>query len=579
MVSAVLATLFSFLAQTPLHGQSGTTYSLTPIGGVRTGANFKHLALNGNLLYGCATDSVATVNISNPSAPALLATSQAAMMLAKEMARCGIGDGRLIAFADHETTLTGNAPGLVVFSLSDPQNPLPIKEFALNKRWVNGLHFRGGHVYATTNAGVYAFGILTGQYGDLLALNFTDPLNPSLVSTLRSPPAEPIYGGPGQLFGMSNPSSASTMVYAGGSTSIGSQNTGTGFLQTVETSNPAAMTVLNTLNVAGTVHLWAPIVDGTLGISIGNTGGMQLNINTKPVQAGNTVIVTFDLTNPQSPAVRRVLQTQFKPGLGGGAAKVGPNRFAFAGVRDLNSQEVLLIVDTTDPVNPVIQPVPIANPMESIAFHNGALYAAEGKAGLGIYNLSTTTSQCGPAVDLAIVLDRSNAVSIGAFAAMKSSAQALVDQLRAQDRVSVVSFTTTGTVNQILTADRQAAKAAIEALTTSGNTSIGAGIASAQQELMGVRRNATAQPVMVVISDGRDLGSANPAVTPDAATAAKSAGIRLMTVAVGGATALRVPGRSKDGPLWAGLCEKSPLSEALATIGGDRCLPPVAARD
>lgn len=528
-----------------------SVYTLTPLGAVRTGTNFLHPVLDGTKAYVCAPDSYSVVDISSPSSLSLLATGQSPLLQTAEGVRCGISGGRLVGFIDADSTQAGNQPGLAIYNISDPQNPTTTKELALNKRFFNGVHFRSTYAFVPTLAITYLLNVMNQQYGDVLAVSLADPLNPSLVSTLRTPVTDPVYGSVGAVFGISSPSAGSNLIYVGGSTSTGGQNTGLGRLQVVDTTNPAAMTVAHTQTVAGTVHLAAPLVDGNLGVSLGNTGGFATGFGAKPAQQGNIVVVTFDLATPQTPVLRAAVQTQFKPGIGGGAVKVGTNLYAFAGVRDVTNQEVLLVVNATDPVNPTFQPIPIANPMMGLAFQNNVLYAAEGKAGFNTYSLGSTSSQCGLAVDLAIVIDRSVDVSSQLFAELKSSAQALVDQLRQSDRVTIVSFTTTGTVNQTLTSDRTAAKNAIAALTASGQTSIGAGIASAQQELLSVRRNLSAQSVMVVFSDGRDLGSANGTVTPTAATNAKNAGIRLMTVAIGSASA-SIPGKSAP-MLWAGV--------------------------
>lgn len=552
-LAAIFALTSPWIPSNSCLAQSPPVYTLTPLGAVRTGAHFSSAVLNGNLAYVCAADSVATVDVANPSAISLLTITQSPLLQLAYWVKCGLNDGRLVAFADSDGTKTNNQPGVILFSLTDPQAPAVLKELALNKRFFNAVQFRSSHAFVSTMALHFFLGVSWDeQYGDLLAINLTDPMNPSLVSTLRAPVTDPVYGSPAVVMGASILSTGSNLLYLGGSTSTGNQNSGQGRLQVVDTTNPAAMTVVHSQTISGTVHLAAPLVDGTLGVSVGNNGGFVGTYGAEPGQLGNIVVATFDLTNPQSPALRRAVATQFKPGVGGGSARIGTNRYAFAGIRDLSDREVLLIVDAADPMNPAFQPIPLANPIRDFTFRDNILYAAEGKAGFNSYSLSTTTTQCGLAVDLAIVLDRSGGMAAQTFAEMKTAAQTMVDQLRPSDRVSIVSFTATGTVNQLLTADRQAAKNAIAALTGAGDTSIGAGIASAQQELLSTRRNLSAQPVMVVFSDGRDLGSANPTVTPNAATAAKNAGIRLMTISLSQTSAAAPPGWQRDRLLWAG---------------------------
>jgi len=68
----------------------------------------------------------------------------------------------------------------------------------------------------------------------------------------------------------------------------------------------------------------------------------------------------------------------------------------------------------------------------------------------------------------------------------------------------LVSFNTTATVDQALSADNETTKTAIDKLTTGGNTSIGAGIETAQNELLATnaRDKNLVNKVMFIFSDG-----------------------------------------------------------------------------
>ena len=157
-------------------------------------------------------------------------------------------------------------------------------------------------------------------------------------------------------------------------------------------------------------------------------------------------------------------------------------------------------------------------------------------------------------LDLVLVLDESNSMLIdGRLAAAKAAAKSMVDQLDpSQDRVAVVSYANVAHSDIPLTSDFDAAKAAIDGLTLSGQTCIGCGVEVGQAEL-----DANARPdVLEVIvfltdgtpniaADGTDCNLDGPAgsfptsdtvCTDDAlsqAAIAKAAGTVIFTVGLG----------------------------------------------
>ncbi|MBL8222336.1 MAG: VWA domain-containing protein, partial [Bryobacterales bacterium] len=147
------------------------------------------------------------------------------------------------------------------------------------------------------------------------------------------------------------------------------------------------------------------------------------------------------------------------------------------------------------------------------------------------------TAACTPSpADVTIVIDRSGSVGGQPFASIKNAAKTIVDALNlSTDQISVVSFTTSGTLNQMLTQNGTAAKNAIDALSSGGGTYIKTGIDTANVELFGTRGNPAASKTIVLLSDGVDVNPPDPNGTVNAATAAKAAGIRFISVAYGNA--------------------------------------------
>ena len=88
-------------------------------------------------------------------------------------------------------------------------------------------------------------------------------------------------------------------------------------------------------------------------------------------------------------------------------------------------------------------------------------------------------------------------------------------------------------MDQQLTTDAVLAKAAFDGIVAGGTSFVGAGISAAQAELTGPNSNPAAFPVMIILSDGSDLGAPNTNATAVAASAAKAAGIRIISMQYG----------------------------------------------
>jgi hypothetical protein len=175
----------------------------------------------------------------------------------------------------------------------------------------------------------------------------------------------------------------------------------------------------------------------------------------------------------------------------------------------------------------------------------GTTLSASSIACTGSVNVTVTlTGQNGTTgnpADIVLALDRSGSVA-STFTALKNAAKAFVDRLDVVtdgaangmiangNRVGVVSFAASATVNVALTSpsatSATALKAAINALSSGGGTNAAAGISSAQAQLAG----STNAKKMVVFSDGRPTQGGNGIAQ---ATAAKNAGTEIFTVGFG----------------------------------------------
>ena len=150
--------------------------------------------------------------------------------------------------------------------------------------------------------------------------------------------------------------------------------------------------------------------------------------------------------------------------------------------------------------------------------------------------LTTTVSPalCAPIpVDVVLVIDRSSSMRGQPLADAKQAAKSFAASMNLEiDQIGLVSFASSGQLDQPLTHNQGAITNAIDNLITSNGTNIIAGIAQAQSELTSTRHNAAASRVIILLSDGQpNVGT--PLETIQAAASAKQVGIHIITIGLG----------------------------------------------
>ncbi|HEX9986266.1 MAG TPA: discoidin domain-containing protein [Thermoanaerobaculia bacterium] len=177
-------------------------------------------------------------------------------------------------------------------------------------------------------------------------------------------------------------------------------------------------------------------------------------------------------------------------------------------------------------------------------------------------------------LDISLVFDLSGSMLGDRLVAARNASLVFLDSLqRNQDQAAAVSFTSSGFLEQGLTYDLDAVREAIDEMNANGGTLVGAGINTARTELLGVRRNPYALPVMIIYSDFED---GDPTTTRAAATTAKNAGIRIISVMLGGnATSARQLGKDvASGPGdYYEAAQNGELTGIYASIISSICAP------
>lgn len=141
--------------------------------------------------------------------------------------------------------------------------------------------------------------------------------------------------------------------------------------------------------------------------------------------------------------------------------------------------------------------------------------------------------------DVVLVVDVSGSMQATDVAptrldAAKSAATTLIDQLPGGDRVALVSFDTRATLNQALTTDRGAVKAALFSLAPGSGTALGNGLSLALAQLNAAGRTASGtreRPAMIVVlTDGVSNQGSDPLTVAQQIAAAK---VPVQTIGIG----------------------------------------------
>jgi hypothetical protein len=502
------------------------------LGSARTNSPARSVAVNGSLAYVCSDEEVSIFDITNPGNLQLVTTALSSLFDNSVLTYCSIQRNTLVVFSDQGNSIIGNSPGITTYSLANPAAPQLLAAKPLQKRFFQNPIFVGNFAFVPTSAITFFFSAFEGQFGDLLSVDLADLSNPSLAGSLIQPQVDSTYGGSHPVLGAALASS--DLVYIGGSSSTGDNGSGTGRIQVADIANPSSMKVIGRLTIPETNQTAAPLIQGSIGVSVGNTGGFVPAFGSDPVSRGNIVVTTLDTAQRRSPKLITTKITNFVVGKGGGAAILGVDLFAFAGVQDVDGNPVLLTVRTTDPREPVIQAYPLAQPFTSMQAVGNILFATLGVNGLAAFSIpggSLSNPSCPNSVDTVLVLDRAIGGAASVLQQAKAAASSYLNNLRLNpDRIGVVAADSSSRLIQPLTNQSAAPRQAISSVTRSDISNLGVGLSTAQSELLGVRQNTAATKVIVLVSDGLDAASASTAATLSAAQSAKSAGTRIVVL-------------------------------------------------
>jgi uncharacterized protein YegL len=150
---------------------------------------------------------------------------------------------------------------------------------------------------------------------------------------------------------------------------------------------------------------------------------------------------------------------------------------------------------------------------------------------------TSTVCVAGPA-DIVLVLDRSYSFTEPGsnpgptkLHDLKAAVKAFLNDVNfAQDRVAIVSFNDTATINVSLTNDKATLDAAVDALVASGLTNYEDALAKARTEIVAHRRP-EASPVIIMLTDGRQTVGGSP--LDEANDLKNNLGVQIFTMGLG----------------------------------------------
>ena len=172
----------------------------------------------------------------------------------------------------------------------------------------------------------------------------------------------------------------------------------------------------------------------------------------------------------------------------------------------------------------------------NVGVYTGQIILTSNQAVNSPLTLNVTLSVgCNPRrdADVMVVLDVSGSMRGQPLVDAKTAALAFLDRMDlSRDQVGLVSFNSGAALNAQLTQNDANIRATINGLVANGNTDIAEAVQVARAELKSGRANSSHQPVIILLSDGRQTVSGNPIAE---AQAAKNEGIQLVTIGLGSA--------------------------------------------
>ncbi|HLK19260.1 MAG TPA: hypothetical protein VKT81_09895 [Bryobacteraceae bacterium] len=327
-------------------------------------------------LYLCGSERIRVFDLTDPSLPSFIGEYGDANLNSREISCTVNGTAKnpyLVSVVGPE-----NNPTLTVFDVSGDnlQSPTPLAEGVA----VGGFTGLQKFVF-DGNIGLVNTSYIdsTGSHGDILAFDFSDPSQPTLISATSTTQLLPFIRGAGTV---------PHTLFAVTGTAKGEATGGTGALAVIDTTDPTNVAFINQVKAPGTAILESFAATADTLVAAGNTSDDGEYISPNVLFPGNLTISTYDVSDPANPVFLTTVDT--------GIQATGSLRtitFDPSGVflvqyqyplSDINGPTSLAVVDARDPKNPQFYPQFTYYYFDGLASAKGYVYAASGN-GLNIY--------------------------------------------------------------------------------------------------------------------------------------------------------------------------------------------------
>lgn len=375
-----------------IDSQSTFAAPLTLDGIVTTDAPETAIALDGTLAYVVGTKDVSIIDVSDPTNPVVKGTFGGDQITQGGYNVCKIA-GNLLLIGS-QNTINTNYFNFLIYDITNRLNPVLISNTQINYHFISDMFVEGTTAYFPLNGvTTFVYVAISDQYGDFLAVDFSNPAQPSLEGVLFNNRGAP-DGGDYQENGEAVVNSQ--LTYIATTTSHGADSqVGSGELLMVDTSDPSNLSVAGTLTIPDTVQLVDIVVEGSRALAVGSTGGSSITSGAASYKLfGNLTLTLLDISDPLHPKILGptfVTQEEFLTrGQTLGAAKIdavdlGNGIFAVSGTQ-LNGSPEILLVDTTDPNQMVMGTIQTPSIVNGLMVSGGLLYGST-QDGLSIYNV------------------------------------------------------------------------------------------------------------------------------------------------------------------------------------------------
>ncbi len=352
-------------------------------GVVTTTAPETSVALYGNYAYESGQGGVNIIDVSDPTDPQLVGTFAQNLVVNGSLGFNvdKIVNGELIIAT--QNTLNTSYFNLLVYSLADPLNPQLVSNTKVDYQFVSDLlvNSTGTAAFIPLSGVDSFFGFIDGQSGDFLSLDLSNLSQPQLADVLYNnvgPPEGSNHNEHGGVLVNDN------LAYVASTTSTGGDlQSGTGQLLIVNTSDPADLSEVGSLDIPGTVQLTDVAISGNEALVVGNTGGW-IDTFPPPGLSGNVTLTLLNITNPESPTI--IGSTVVTPETFDGSVVALPNGEFLVSGTQLNSKPVLLLVDPSDPNSLAVGATIVPSAVDGMTVSGNTLYATTAQ-GLSVYNV------------------------------------------------------------------------------------------------------------------------------------------------------------------------------------------------